>query len=344
MRICSAFDEGFRLDEASVRSAVLVSNSRHAKVYRCCFNLPEFASEQFYCVKILKADGSFLEHQLSLFTRISQVICDGEVLCDCEMAYKIADCGTLPLLHFGVIPANAYKKNNETLYVITPWFEGHTLHYLITKAIQSKRTVTIFEALVLLRAVVTSMYNFSRCDDKAYLVHQDIKPSNIFISPNSQPRAVIIDLDTAFFLDEVPQSVPCGSFGYTAPESISHNNRWPNETIDIFSFGVVAHEIFTGHWPYPFPPRLGDDLLFWTSYFRQKDALYISQNLPSDIRSLIESCVSLSPYNRPSHECLVKHLDILLDRYAQNQEAFCPLQSGATSSWMLANEAIADTF
>ncbi len=313
-------------------------------MYRCCFDLPEFSSEQFYCVKILKADGSFLEHQLSLFTRISQVIRNSEIPCDCEVGYKVADCGTLPLLHFGVIPANAYKKYNATLYVITPWFEGHTLHYLITKAMQSKRPVTIFEALVLLRAVAVSMHSFSRCDGGTYLVHQDIKPSNIFLSTNSQPRAVIIDLDTAFFLDEVPQSVSCGSFGYTAPENIAHNNLWPNETVDVFSLGVVAHEIFTGHWPYPFPPRLGDDLLFWTTYFRQKDALYISQNLPSDIRSLIKSCVSLSPYDRPSHERLVKHLDILLDRYARNREALCPLQSGTNSAWMLENTAIVDTF
>lgn len=338
MCACSAFDVDFCAAESSFRSAVLVSKSRHAKVYRCCFAQPGSSDEQSCCVKTIQADGPFLQHQLSLFSRISEAFCGRE-----------ADAGTIergtpPLLQFGVIPALDREKYEATLYVVTPWVEGRTLNRLVAEAVQERRSIAISEALALLRAVAAGLRDFSRCEAGACLVHQDIKPSNILIATDPRLHAVVIDLDTAFFLDEIPQEIPYGSCGYTAPEGISRRGVWPNEAMDVFSFGVIAHEVLTGCWPYPFQPRFGDDLRFWVSHYRRKDALCVSEGLPSDIRSLLESCVSLDPQERPSYESLVERLDLLVDRYVEMHGLFCVFEPGIGSSRMLENLAISDTF
>ena len=337
----SASDIDFYTAGSSFHSAVLVSKSRHASVYRCCFASSGSSTQRPCCLKTVRIDGPLLRHQLNLLTRLAAAskahLSHGSV-------HEGAEFDVLPLLRFGAIPAYAREKYDATLYVATPWVEGLALSRLITKVVGCRRPVSICEALTLLRAVAVSIRDFSRCCGDVCLVHHDIKPSNILVSKNPHLRATVIDLDTAFFLDETPREALRGSYGYTAPEGILRTDSGPNETMDVFSFGVVAHEVLTGCWPYAFPPRSDDGLLFWSSYFRQKRVLPLSEGLPFDIRDLIGSCLSFDPHERPSHECLVEHLDVLVSRYAEKEGASCVFEETDNSSRVREHAKIPDTF
>ncbi|MEI3232054.1 MAG: hypothetical protein V8S24_12995 [Gordonibacter pamelaeae] len=89
----------------------------------------------------------------------------------------------------------------------------------------------------LLLAVAIDLRDLGRCGGVSgtVLIHQDLKPSNIIMATSPVERATVIDLDTAFFLGEPTDAVPCGSYGYTAPEGIMRTPGWENENLDVFS-------------------------------------------------------------------------------------------------------------
>jgi len=90
------------------------------------------------------------------------------------------------------------------------------------------------------------------------IVHRDIKPSNIMITPRGQPK--VMDFGLAKLLSETVESeadtksllttpgTVIGTVPYMSPEQVRGEKI--DERSDIFSFGVVLHEMLTGHQPF----------------------------------------------------------------------------------------------
>jgi len=82
----------------------------------------------------------------------------------------------------------------------------------------------------------------------AGFLHLDFKPENIIIHHDGQ--VVLIDFDLAIERKSKPtrlHPLP-GTFAYMPPESI--NKELVDDQTDIYSFGVTAYEMLTGHKPY----------------------------------------------------------------------------------------------
>lgn len=81
----------------------------------------------------------------------------------------------------------------------------------------------------------------------AGLVHCDLKPDNLLVSPDS--RVHIVDFDAMLGLgDPVPAHHP-GTSHYRAPERLQ-DGCVASSQIDVFSLGVVLYELLVGYPPY----------------------------------------------------------------------------------------------
>lgn len=327
-------------------SIKLVSRKSRSSVYECRFS--DTFLNRAYCLKTLRAEGPYLEHQRSLLARLvagsregvaeegragvsaSKHASNGEAANGDTEGSGAMTSGARFAATGMLYDSHPRFSRGELLYLVSAWAEGVPLSHVIAQRARERRPLLLADSLSLLLAVAADLRDLRRYGgvSGSVLIHQDLKPSNIIMRTTSVERATVIDLDTAFFLGEPTNAVPCGSYGYTAPEGVIRAPGWENENLDVFSFGVVAHEVLTGRWPYPFPPRLRDDLSFWAAYFRGEGGPRVDPRLPGDVRQLVRSCMALDPDLRPSSSDLIEQVGRLASRYA-GSGASCPLAAPA---------------
>ncbi|WP_224366397.1 trifunctional serine/threonine-protein kinase/ATP-binding protein/sensor histidine kinase [Hyalangium versicolor] len=93
------------------------------------------------------------------------------------------------------------------------------------------------------------------------VIHKDIKPSNIIVTPTGEPR--IIDFGAATLqrtehVDAAPTHLIEGTLAYMSPEQTGRMNRAVDYRTDFYSLGVTFYELLTGVRPFQ-----GRDALEW---------------------------------------------------------------------------------
>ncbi len=77
------------------------------------------------------------------------------------------------------------------------------------------------------------------------VVHGDLKPSNILVTPDGEPH--VLDFGLARALDDLPlRGCPAGTVAYMAPEQVS---GWLFPQTDVYGLGVILYEVLVGFLP-----------------------------------------------------------------------------------------------
>jgi serine/threonine-protein kinase len=136
------------------------------------------------------------------------------------------------------------------------------------------------------------------------IIHRDLKPSNILFAAGvariSDFGISTLDTDQAGALATTPQLTRHGDvFGtpmYMAPE-LAEGSQRAAPSSDVFSFGVLAHELLAGHSPFAEPPLL--------ARISKRPLPEPTLEVIGELRAVIARCLDIEPTKRPTAAELV---------------------------------------
>ncbi|GAA3878976.1 hypothetical protein GCM10022381_21660 [Leifsonia kafniensis] len=128
----------------------------------------------------------------------------------------------------------------------------------------------------------------------AGLVHRDIKPGNLLITPDG--RVKITDFGIARIADQVPLTATgqvMGTVQYLSPEQAS--GRPASPTTDIYSLGIVAYESLAGRRPFT-----GESQVAIAMAQINETAPDLPVTVSEPVRNLVFACLAKDPAERPA--------------------------------------------
>jgi serine/threonine protein kinase len=128
------------------------------------------------------------------------------------------------------------------------------------------------------------------------IIHRDMKPANILV--DGQGRLFITDFGIAVTQGQLLQrAVDCsGTLAYMAPEQAACDSRRIDARTDVYSLGVILHELLTGAVPFRSrsPERLREQVLYREPRpLRQTDA-----TIPEALERICLRCLAKEPSDR----------------------------------------------
>jgi diguanylate cyclase (GGDEF)-like protein len=129
---------------------------------------------------------------------------------------------------------------------------------------------------------------------RARLVHRDIKPDNILISPDG--RAHVIDFGLAVRPGDLDEASTAGTLRYSAPEQAGMLHRPVDGRSDLYALGAVLYECAVGQ-P-PFTVRDVGDLLRMQATTPAPDPRASRADLPPALAGVIARLLAKDPDDR----------------------------------------------
>lgn len=123
------------------------------------------------------------------------------------------------------------------------------------------------------------------------IAHCDIKPENILLDENMNPK--LIDFGLSVDLDD-EYVKPCGTAYYAAPELFNKQRKFVNRLkLDIYSFGIVLYVMHERKFP-------------WKNFDEKRFSKFKVETSDPKLNSLVKKCTDLNGGGRPTAKMLVE--------------------------------------
>ncbi|NEM91742.1 serine/threonine-protein kinase [Galbitalea soli] len=194
---------------------------------------------------------------------------------------------------------HAALVNHEGIANVFDYGEEDGSAFLVMELVPGEALSTILERERVLSTdrvldIVAQTANALHAAHSAGLVHRDIKPGNLLITPDG--RVKITDFGIARIADQVPLTATgqvMGTVQYLSPEQASGHPASP--TTDIYSLGIVAYEALAGRRPFTGESQVA---IAMAQINETPPELPVTVSEP--VRNLVYSSIAKSPADRPA--------------------------------------------
>jgi serine/threonine protein kinase len=191
------------------------------------------------------------------------------------------------LRHEHVLPIHDYGLIDQVRYLVSPYIAGSSLYEAIGKS-----PMKLAEALRYASEIGTAL-DFLH---ENYIIHRDLKPANVLL--DLKRHTYLADFGLARTISTTTQAMHTGrgTPPYAPPEQ--HKQLAITASSDLYSFGVMLFEIFTGQLPWKGEKILGMQQLY--TKIEIQDPCEVNQNLAPGLKDVLRQLTSSDPALRPA--------------------------------------------
>jgi len=194
---------------------------------------------------------------------------------------------------------HAALVNHEGIANVFDFGEEEGSAYLVMELVPGEALSSILEREKILPATkvlgfVAQTAAALHAAHQAGLVHRDIKPGNLLVTPDGTIK--ITDFGIARLADQVPLTATgqvMGTVQYLAPEQASGKPASP--ATDIYALGIVAYEALAGKRPF----RGETQVAIAMAQIKEAPPA-LPSSIPEPVRALVMSCMAKKPEGRPA--------------------------------------------
>ena len=188
--------------------------------------------------------------------------------------------------HEGIANVFDYGEEDGSAYLVMELVPGEALSAIIER----ERVLNTDRVLDIVAQTAMAL----QAAHAAGLVHRDIKPGNLLITPDG--RVKITDFGIARIADQVPLTATgqvMGTVQYLSPEQASGHSASPST--DIYSLGIVAYEMLAGRRPFT-----GESQVAIAMAQINETPPELPVTIAEPVRNLVYASIAKSPSDRPA--------------------------------------------
>lgn len=188
--------------------------------------------------------------------------------------------------HEGIANVYDYGEEEGSAYLVMELVPGEALSTILER----ERVLPADQVLDFVAQTASALH----AAHQAGLVHRDIKPGNLLITPDG--RVKITDFGIARIADQVPLTATgqvMGTVQYLSPEQASGHPASPST--DVYSLGIVAYEALAGRRPFT-----GESQVAIAMAQINEAPPELPVTVAEPVRNLVFAAIAKKPADRPA--------------------------------------------
>ena len=191
--------------------------------------------------------------------------------------------------HSGICTVHEVGEADGQPFIAMALLEGETLRERIARG-----PLPIAETLAIATQVAEAL---QEAHGKG-IVHRDVKPANVMITPKGQAKVMDFGLAQLGDASRVTQSgTTLGTFAYMSPEQA--RGEAVDRRADIWSLGVMLYEMVSGR--RPFPGEREAALLYGIQHGEAEPLTGVRTGVPLELERVVDKSLAKSPDLRYQH-------------------------------------------
>jgi eukaryotic-like serine/threonine-protein kinase len=205
------------------------------------------------------------------------------------------------ITHENIIRVYDFGEHEGRPYMVMEYLQGNDLR----AGIQQGQLPNFVDKLKVVVQLGKAMQHIQELG----IVHRDLKPDNVFLSTTGQVKLMDFGIAKTKDLSITRTGYTLGTPYYMAPEQVTSKDV--NMKADIYAFGVVMFELFTG--TKPFKAENVHEVFFKILNEPMDPAPMIEAKVPTSIVDLVKRCMAKEQPQRPADfGIIIKELEATL--------------------------------